>query len=119
MLQKLETVLKHVDEISNNVNRLLIHDYLKYLVSRDTSTFYQKDNIKLIYMFVKFLGESKTFYDVKDSETIVTFLDTRSIINYVKLLNIIINSFSSINHKVQRTTITYHSLLYYLSLIVS
>jgi hypothetical protein len=28
-------------------------------------------------MFAKFLGESKTFYDVKDSETIVIFLDTR------------------------------------------
>ena len=28
-------------------------------------------------MFAKFIGESKTFYDVKDSETIVAFLDTR------------------------------------------
>jgi len=28
-------------------------------------------------MFAKFLTESKTFYDVKNSETIVAFLDTR------------------------------------------
>ena len=27
-------------------------------------------------MFAKFLGESKTFYDIKDSETIVAFLNT-------------------------------------------
>ena len=77
MPQKLETVLKNVEEISNNVNKQLIKDYHKYLVSRETSTNYQKDNVKLIYMFAKFLEESKTFNDVKDSETIVVFLDTR------------------------------------------
>ena len=77
MPQKLETVLKHVAEISNSVNRQLIYEYHKYLVSRDTSTIYQKDNVKLIYMFTKFLDESKTLNDVKDLETIVAFLDTR------------------------------------------
>ena len=77
MPQKLETVLKHVEEISNNVNRQLIYEYHKYLVSRDTSTNYQKDNVKLTYMFAKFLVESKTFIDVKDSKTIIAFLDNR------------------------------------------
>jgi hypothetical protein len=77
MPQKLETVLKQVEEINNDVNKQLIHKYHKYLVYRDTSTNYQKDNIKLIYMFAKFIGEFKTFYTVKDRETIVTFLDTR------------------------------------------
>jgi site-specific recombinase XerD len=77
MPQKLETVLKHVEEIGNYVNRQLIKDYHKYLVSRDTSTIYQKDNVKLIYMFAKFIGESKTLYDIKDQEPIVAFLDTR------------------------------------------
>ena len=51
MPQKLQTVLKHVEEISNDVNRQLIYEYHKYLISRDTSTNYQKDNVKLIYMF--------------------------------------------------------------------
>jgi hypothetical protein len=50
MPQKLETVLKHVEEISNEVNRQLIKDYHKYLVSIDTSRNYQKDNIKLIHI---------------------------------------------------------------------
>ena len=31
MPQKLETVLKHVEEINNDVNRQLIKDYHKYL----------------------------------------------------------------------------------------
>jgi hypothetical protein len=77
MPQKLETVLKNVEEISNNVNRQLIKDYHRYLIARDTGTNYQKDNVKLIHMFAKFIGESKTFYDVKDSKTIVAFLDNR------------------------------------------
>jgi integrase/recombinase XerD len=77
MPQKLETVLKHVEEISSNANRQLIYEYHKYLVSRDTSTNYQKDNVKLMYMFAKFLGEFKTFYDVKDTETIIVFLDIK------------------------------------------
>jgi len=77
MPQKLETVLKHEEEINNDVNRRLIKDYQRYLISRDTGTNYQKDNVKLIYMFAKFLIESKTFYDVKNNETIIAFLDTR------------------------------------------
>ncbi len=77
MPQKLETVLKHVEEISNDTNRQLIYEYHKYLVSRDTSTNYQKDNVKLVYMFAKFLGESKTFKDIKEGETIMAFLDIK------------------------------------------
>jgi holliday junction DNA helicase RuvB len=47
MPQKLETVLKHVEEIDNEVNKQLIKDYHRYLISRDTGTNYQKDNVKL------------------------------------------------------------------------
>ena len=77
MPQKLETVLKHVEEIKNDVNRRLIKDYHSYLIARDTSTNYQKDNVKLIHMFTKVIGESKTLYDVNDSETIISFLDIK------------------------------------------
>ena len=77
MPQKLETVLKHVEEIANDANRQLIKDYHRCLVSRDTSTNYQKDNIKLIHMFAKFIGDYKTLYNIKNQETIVAFLDTR------------------------------------------
>jgi hypothetical protein len=49
MPQKLETVLKHVEEISNDANRQLIKDYQRYLIARETSTNYQKDNVKLTY----------------------------------------------------------------------
>lgn len=54
MPQKLETVLKHIKEISNDVNRQLIKEYHKYLIIRETGINYQKDNIKLVYMFAEF-----------------------------------------------------------------
>ena len=77
MPQKLETVLAKVEEIENSENKKIILEYHRYLISRDTSTNYQKDNIKLIYMFAKFLGESAVFSNVKDRETIIEFLDTK------------------------------------------
>jgi len=51
MPQKLETVLKKVEELSNNINTKIIYEYHNYLVARDTSTNYQKDNVRLVYMF--------------------------------------------------------------------
>ena len=55
MPQKLETVLKKVEDVSNDINRQLIKDYHRYLIVREIGTNYQKDNVKLIYMFSKFL----------------------------------------------------------------
>ena len=77
MPQTLETVLTKVGHISNNVNKELILDYHRYLISRDTSINYQKDNIKLIHMFIKFIGESSPLYEFKNKETIVAFLDSK------------------------------------------
>jgi hypothetical protein len=42
MPQKLETVLKKVEKISNNVNRLFIKEYHKYLIDRETVTTIKK-----------------------------------------------------------------------------
>jgi hypothetical protein len=54
MPQKVETVLKHEEEINNNINRQLIKDYHRYRIARDTGTNYQKDNVKYIHMFANF-----------------------------------------------------------------
>jgi hypothetical protein len=77
--QKLETILANVGEISNNDNKQVILEYYRYLISRDTSINYQRDNIKLIYMFAKFVGESLTLHEIKNKETIVAFLDTKKV----------------------------------------
>ena len=48
MPQKLETVLKKIEEISNDVNRQLIKEYHTYLIVRETGTNYQKEISSLI-----------------------------------------------------------------------
>jgi hypothetical protein len=65
MPQKLETILAKVREISNNDNKQVILEYYRYLISRDTSINYQRDNIKLVYMFAKVVGESLTLHEIK------------------------------------------------------
>jgi hypothetical protein len=65
MPQKLETILAKVREISNNDNKQVILEYYRYLISRDTRINYQRDNIKLVYMFAKVVGESLTLHEIK------------------------------------------------------
>ena len=77
MPQTLETVLTKVGDIGNSINKDVILEYHRYLISRDTSINYQKDNIKLLHMFAKFIGESNTLYEVNNKETIFAFLDTK------------------------------------------
>ena len=61
MPQKLETVLKHVEEISNDINRKWIQDYHRYLIARDTGTNYQKDNVKLVHIVCEIFGRIQDF----------------------------------------------------------
>jgi hypothetical protein len=63
--QKLETILKKVEEISNDINKHLIKDYHRYLISRDTSRNYQKDNIKLINLFANFYNKLSTLFIIE------------------------------------------------------
>ena len=65
MPQKLETILKKVEEISNDINKHLIKDYHRYLISRDTSRNYQKDNIKLINLSANFYNKLSTLFIIE------------------------------------------------------
>ena len=55
----------------------ILSSHVSPRAGRDTSTNYQKDNVELVYMFAKFLGDSKTFNEIKDGETIIVFLDVK------------------------------------------
>ena len=76
MPQKLDTNIQNVenDTIINSTNKRTIFEYYRHLISRETSSNYQKDNVKLIHMFTKFL--KVTFEGKKRKETIISFLDT-------------------------------------------
>jgi hypothetical protein len=64
------------------LNKTLIQEFSKYLISKETSANYQRNCIKIILMFADFLQsrkeEEKTnLSQVTSIDDIIAFLDTR------------------------------------------
>ncbi|MGZ5549927.1 MAG: hypothetical protein ACXW07_03950, partial [Nitrososphaeraceae archaeon] len=79
---RLENVLQQIETIKDNLNKTLIQEFSKYLISKDSSASYQRNCIKIILMFAAFLQsrkeEEKTnLSEVTSIDDIITFLDTR------------------------------------------
>ena len=51
--------------------------FYHYLIEIGTSENYQNQNLKQIIGFAKSLGTEKTFYDIKWTDEIISFLDTK------------------------------------------
>ena len=79
--RRLENVLEQIETIENNLNKNLMHEFSKYLISKDTSASYQRNCIKIMLMFADFLQsrkEEKTnLSQVNSIDDIIAFLDTR------------------------------------------
>ena len=79
--RRLENVLEQIETIENNMNKNLMHEFSKYLISKDTSASYQRNCIKIMLMFANFLQsrkEEKTnLSQVNSIGDIIAFLDTR------------------------------------------
>ncbi|HJS63893.1 MAG TPA: hypothetical protein VJ767_03435 [Nitrososphaeraceae archaeon] len=76
----LETVLQKIPNVNNETNRQLISNFHRYHVARDTSESHQKHNVKIIIKFAEFLEEENNniaFYQVKDKQSILQFLNKR------------------------------------------
>ena len=79
---RLENVLQQIETVEDNLNKTLIQEFSKYLISKDTSASYQRNCIKIILMFAAFLQsrkeEEKTnLSQVTSIDDIIAFLDTR------------------------------------------
>ena len=79
---RLENVLQQIETIEDKLNKTLIQEFSKYLISKDSSASYQRNCIKIILMFADFLQsrkeEEKTnLSQVTSIDDIITFLDTR------------------------------------------
>ena len=57
--RRLENVLEQIETVENNLNKNLIQEFSKYLISKDTSANYQRNCIKVMLMFADFLQSSK------------------------------------------------------------
>ena len=79
--RRLENVLEQIETVENNLNKNLIQEFSKYLISKDTSASYQRNCIKIMLMFVDFLQsrkeQEKNLSQVESIDDIIAFLDTR------------------------------------------
>ena len=70
------------ETVEDNLNKTLVQEFSKYLISKETSANYQRNCIKIILMFADFLQsrkeEEKTnLSQVTSIDDIIAFLDTR------------------------------------------
>ena len=77
--RRLENVLEQIETVENNVNKDLLNQFSKYLITKDASASYQRNCIKIMLMFAEFLGRKKelNLTQIVSSDDILPFLNSR------------------------------------------
>lgn len=73
---RLDTVLRKVEQMSNQVNSDLLKEFYQHMKDNRTSQNYQKGNLKAMIHFAEHIGAATSFYDVHYKQ-VVRFLDTK------------------------------------------
>lgn len=77
MPSSLAAVIKRIDvSLSNAKNQRLIYRFVDFMKSNDISPKYQKDNLFVILLYARYLG-NKNLFDIDCKQDIIEFLDTR------------------------------------------
>ena len=63
--------------IPNPTNAILIKEFYNFMKAGSTSESYQKNNLKTVISFGKWLGNNMTLYEITKKEQIIAFLDTK------------------------------------------
>jgi hypothetical protein len=74
---KLSTTIKKIEDIENITNRDLLFEFHKYLKSNGVSESHQNNNLKALTAFAHFLGPITSFLDIKKTDLIRSFLDSK------------------------------------------
>jgi integrase/recombinase XerD len=74
---KLSTTAKKIDLVSNRMNRDLLREFFQYTQSNGSSESHQNNNLKVMVSFARSLAPSITFFDIKESDLITRFLDSK------------------------------------------
>ena len=75
---RLSTLISNIDtSIPNLTNANLIREFSTFMKSNGTSESYQKNNLKTVISFAKWLGNNTTLYEITRKEQIISFLDTK------------------------------------------
>ena len=70
------TIVKKIDDVSNEVNRELIHEFLEYMKDNHSSENHQINNLKCVINLAGWLNKT-TFCEIVDRDQIVSFLNTK------------------------------------------
>jgi integrase/recombinase XerD len=75
---KLTTLLNSITtSVPNQTNASMISEFYYFMKDNGTSESYQKNNLKTVISFARYLGNSTKFYDIQRKEQIISFLDTK------------------------------------------
>ncbi|MGD1837817.1 MAG: hypothetical protein ACPKPY_07140 [Nitrososphaeraceae archaeon] len=77
MPMKLSTTIGKIDTIDNSDNAKIIKEFIEYMQNNDSSEHHQNNNLKVIIPFAKFLGKDVSFFDVKNKDQVLSFLNTK------------------------------------------
>jgi hypothetical protein len=73
---KLTTTIANIEKkVMNQTNRQLLGELYNYLTGIDTSENYQNVLLKVLIRYAEYLGPSVTFYQIRNKEQIIGFLD--------------------------------------------
>ena len=71
------TIIKKIDEIANEENKKVVYEFLEYMINNGSSENHQINNLKCMINFAKYLSKDVKFYDIKDKDQIISFLNTK------------------------------------------
>ena len=74
---KQTTTVKKIAYIPNSTNSTLLSEFYQYMKSNGSSDSHLNNNLKALTSFAHFLGSNVTFYDIKQNDMIISFLDTK------------------------------------------
>jgi hypothetical protein len=77
MPAKLTTTVNKIKTVPNSVNGEIIGQFYQYMKGSEVSENHQNNCLKVAIAFSKYLGTNTTFYDIKNKEQILAFLDTK------------------------------------------
>ena len=76
MPSRLVSVIKRIESLPNYKNKMLIDSFADFMKRIDIIEKYQKDNLFVIILFARYLGD-RELSDVGRKHDIIEFLDTR------------------------------------------
>jgi hypothetical protein len=77
MPTKLSTTVKKIELVPNSKNSELIHKFQEFMKSNSWSERHQNNNLKAVCNFANFLGQNTNFEDIKSTNQILSFLNTK------------------------------------------